>query len=228
MTARVVAVAAHRYEPDWMVDDLRENVAWCDDLILLDTRGDDRVWVPRVERVDRLLADALVAGADFVLYMDVDERIQDGAEPILRAIADAWRPGLPFAFRFRLRELYTADRYRIDGTWGRKTRRRFFHLPSRLADPDTRPEMLERPVLYHLKHIEPGNGERRAQLHDAHNTWDRAGRDGGEGFGYLADEDGAKFATVPAGHGYSPPHTRPFVFHVPGFHEDLAVAETTP
>lgn len=217
MTPKIVAVFCHRYEEPWMVDELRENLAWADEIVGWDTSADPRVWVPRQERVAHLMQAAREAGADWVYYADVDERLEDGADKHFRNIANVWEPGLPFAFKMRLRELYAADQYRVDGIWAKKTRRRFFHLESRFADMKKPSVLIERPWIYHLKHIEAGNAERRAALHNAHNHWDKGGRPGGGGFDYLADTRGARFAPVPANRPYSPPYTRPYVLDVPGY-----------
>ncbi len=214
MSARIVAVFAYRYEPDDLVEELRANIGWADALCEWNTREDPRTWIPREERVRHLTRQAHRARADWVLYMDVDERIEDGAEEILRRIADGWKIGLPTNYKFRLAELFTPTERRVDGVWGRKTRRRFFHLHSHLNGTSQRHHvLLETPMLAHLKHIDPTNEAIRAAVFNDHNTWDRGGRDG-TGFDYLADREG--MVLEPVGRSFTPA-PRAFEFRVPGY-----------
>jgi len=36
--SRIIAAFAYRYEPDWLIDDLRENLSWVDGFAELDDR----------------------------------------------------------------------------------------------------------------------------------------------------------------------------------------------
>lgn len=212
MTSIAVA-CAWRYEPPWMLEDWRTNVAWADHVIAIDTNGAADPWIPRVIRVERMIQAAEQAGADWLFILDVDERLEDGAEKHLRSVADAWRPGKPFAFKFTLLEMFTTTEYRVDGAWGRKTRRRFFHIASRRADMTSPCTRLKRPYILHTKHINPENDLTRAKLHNSYNTWDRAGRTG-EGFDYLASRRGMELRPLPKGVRVTPP-IRPWLFEMP-------------
>ncbi|MFP3914941.1 MAG: hypothetical protein ACLFWM_08695 [Actinomycetota bacterium] len=196
---RIVAAFAYRYEPDWLVDQLRENLSWVDGFAELDTRGRDDVWMPRVERVRAVQAIARDQGADWVLALDPDERLEDGAETALRALAEMEHG----RYSLRMRELWTPSEYRVDGVWGQKWRKRFYRLGNR--DEPRRVDL----NIYHLKMIEPANRRERVRIHSAHNHWDNRGR----GFDYMLDEEGIVTETIPEGRGFTPPY-RPYEFSV--------------
>ncbi|MFZ1820564.1 MAG: hypothetical protein WAU72_02020 [Acidimicrobiia bacterium] len=40
---KIVAAFSKRYEPEYLVDELRENLAWCDDIIV---RNPSLDWIP--------------------------------------------------------------------------------------------------------------------------------------------------------------------------------------
>ena len=204
MTAqRLVCAYARKYEPAFMVEDLRTNCGWVDDFVELDQSDRaSELWSRRDERVFQLRRLAENAGADWCLIMDPDERLEDGAEQRIREVI-AGDPGLRYTFP--LLELWTPDTYRTDGTWGRKTRRRLFHL----TEPMRRRVLLDDVRMYHLKMIEPANRALRARVHNQCNTWDNPRI----GFDYLADEDGLELAPLP-GRGFTPPY-RPYHFEVP-------------
>ncbi len=164
-----------------------------------------------------LLSAAREAGVDWILAIDPDERIEGRAATRLKFMALV--PG-PVAWRFALRELFEPGRYRIDGSWGDKTRRRFFpihgghcetvarHLAQSHALHDewmpasflTLQSGLE---LYHLKMISPARREARKNLYD---QLDPERRLQSKGYAHLADEDGAQFRRIPQSRMYQPPH----------------------
>lgn len=201
---RLICAYARKYEPDFMVDDLRANCGWVDDFVELDQRDrPDELWSRRDERVAELRRLAEVAGADWCLIMDPDERLEHSAEARIRqVIAD----DPTIRYTFPLLELFTPDLFRTDGPWGRKSRRRLFHL----REPMSTRVRLEDVWMFHLKMIEPANRALRARVHNQCNTWDNPGL----GFDYLADDRGAVLEPIPAGRGYSPPY-RPYHFTVP-------------
>lgn len=196
---KIVATFAYRYEPDWMIDQLRQNLGWVDGFAELNTRGRDDVWMPRIERTRALQSLARDMGADWVLAVDPDERLEPRAEKILRRLSKRSHS----RYAIHLRELWTPTQYRTDGIWGRKWRRRFY----RLGNTDE-----PRPVdvnLYHLKMIDAANRAERARVHTEHNTWDNRHR----GFGYLTNEEGMTLETIPSKRRYSPPY-EPYEFRV--------------
>jgi hypothetical protein len=199
---RIVAGFAYRYEPDWMIDQLRENLAWVDGFAEINTRGRGDVWMPRLERVRAVQQLARDMDADWVLALDPDERLEDGAEATLRKLAD----GRHGRYSLRMRELWTPTAYRIDGTWGNRRRRRFYRLGNR---HQAQPIDIN---IYHLATIEPANRAVRRHVHTDHNTWDNKSH----GFDYLDDDTGKILEEIPTGRGYTPTYRR-YVKQIPGY-----------
>lgn len=209
---KLVCVFAYRYEPDWLIDQLKENMAWVDAFVSWDTRDRPEVWVPRAERVAVLQERARRAKADWIISMDVDERMEPRGEKIIRRVLEK---SPKRRYRLRFRELWTPTEYRIDGVWGKKTRRKLYHLPTHDADPLAftrgKAELLNCDV-YHLGTIEPESREVRRKVHTDHNTWDNKSR----GFDYLDDESGLRLRPIAPDRMYSPAYRR-YVREVPGY-----------
>ncbi|MCC7124800.1 MAG: glycosyltransferase [Acidobacteria bacterium] len=167
----------------------------------------------------RLLIDAAGRhGAEWVLAVDADERIEDtfrdGAERLIR---DNGAEG-PLAYWLVLRELWDRpDQYRVDGIWGRKQVARLFRWradhdfgPPRALHGHWAPENSRLPgdwfahsglVVYHLRMIREADRVRRRDRYarlDPHNEWQAIGYD------YLVDTDGLGLAPLPADRGYTP------------------------
>lgn len=199
---KIVAAFAYRYEPDWMIEDLKANLAWVDEFVELNDRDRAEPWGNVKERTAALMAKVAESGADWVYYTAPDERLEDGAGPVLRALAEA---GKADRFRLCLRELWTPEAWRSDGMWGAKRRTRFYRVGTtgkgRSMDLN----------IYHLKMIDPSNRAERARVHGQHNTWDNKHR----GFGYMTDETGLELTEIPEGRGFSPLY-RPYTFKVDG------------
>jgi len=212
----ITAIYARRDEPQELVDGLRENLAWADQII--------EVQVPREGgwghegRLNALKRDRLAAaGATWTLWMDPDERLEDRAAQVLPefcAAADTRAVGM-----FPLREMWTPTRWRCDGEWGAKRpRKRLFHLHGqRVRDFAWRPihcqptpitQRAHRTVvdvaMYHLKMIEPANRTARGQ---AYLNADPEGRYLNSGdWSWLNDEAGLELADIEPGRGFSPPY----------------------
>jgi len=198
---RIIAAFAYRYEPDWLIDELRQNLSWVDGFAELNDRDRTEPWGVNADRVKELMAIAQAMEPDWIFYTAPDERLEDRAADVLREVAD--RPGTRYSFR--LREMWRPDAYRVDGMWGRKRRARLFR-PGCLRDT----RLLDLNI-YHLKMIEPANRAERQRVHSEHNRWDNKRR----GFRYMTSERGLRLERIPAGRGYSPPY-RPYSFRVSG------------
>jgi len=197
---RIIAMFAYRYEPDWLIDQLRENLSWCDGFAELNDRDRTEPWGNVTERTDALLAIARDMEADWIYYTSPDERLEDGAGDVLRSLAERGRYD---RYRFHLREMWTPDAWRSDGMWNRKWRTRFYR-------PGTSGKGRNVDLnIYHLKMIERENRIERARVHEAHNTWDNRAR----GFEYMLDETGLELERIPDGRGYSPAY-RSYRFEV--------------
>lgn len=220
---KLVAVYARRHEPQWLIDDMRANLAWVDELVEVDDRGRDPGEAWGHEGTLRALQRqrAIEAGADWVLVVDPDERIEDRAARQVRALMHRFG-SQQVVLRLRLRELYEPDRYRVDGRWSLHWRGRLY--PVR---PDS--VMSDKPIhcppcpvnhrrvpvdinLYHLKMIEPANRPARAaaytgaEIQHGHTRrdWRR-----------MTTERGMVLQAIPAGRRYSPGYRRPYVIGDP-------------
>jgi hypothetical protein len=162
-----------------------------------------------VGNFERLHAAALRHGAEWILAIDADERVErefrDRAERVIRR---GRRLGLA-AFALKLRELWDApDTYRCDGLWGAKRVARLF---AALADHrfDYRPlHAVKAPLqarvrgrfvgadleLYHLRTVRREDREARRDRYkalDPEARWQPA-----LGYDYLTDESGLRLRRV--------------------------------
>ena len=237
----VVLVYARRDEPQWLIDDLRANVAWADLVAEVDNRsrvgdvGTGWQHEGRTRRLMRSMVTAAAGGPAWFLQLDPDERLEDRSGEAVRAALSGTGADNTL-FGFPLREMWTPTAYRFDGSWGHKTpRRRLF-----LLDPARAAYFANKPIhcsvtpkgsgydrvtldvwLYHLKNIEPDNRKRRADAYYAADPAFRHQRREGVGSGreawsFLHDERGLELVEIPDDRRFSPPYTRPYAFVRPG------------
>jgi hypothetical protein len=163
-----------------------------------------------------LIAAALRHGAEWVVCVDADERVErEFRERAERVIRRGRLLGIE-AYALRLRELWdSTDQYRVDGIWGTKAVARLFRAR---ADHhfDTRPLHGHKAPLqarvrgrfpladidvYHLRMIhreERAARRRRYELADPDSRWQP-----GIGYAYLTDERGLRLQRMPPGRGYA-------------------------
>ena len=200
LVPRIIATFGYRYEPDWLVEQLRESLWWVDGFAEIDDRDRIEPWGNAKERTAHLTQMAVDMGADWVFHTAPDERLEKDAGKTLRRLVETGRHD---KYRFHLREMWTPDAWRSDGIWGRKRRTRLYRIggegKSRNIDLN----------IYHLKMIEPENRVERARVHTLHNTWDNKTR----GFDYMLDEKGIELTRIPEGREYLPEY-RPYEFKV--------------
>lgn len=222
MRNRLVALFGIKYEPDWLVEQLKENLRpFVDDFAILDCRDRDELWIHEGDYRVLLREEARKKKADWVLITSPDERLEDGAGDVIRPLIDNNHDRK--IYNFKLRELYMPNKYRVDGIWGQKTRGRLFpllpdnkHAYQKIQCPSVpQNEEYENVYLdvniYHLKHIEPENRELRARVFkqlDPHNEFQ------GIGYDYLNEDYGAVLEDIPAGRGYKPKYKK-YKFEVP-------------
>lgn len=241
---RIYAVAGWRYEPEWLVDELRRNLAWVDELVIVDDRArTDELWVH--EGQYRLmqrsaLEDAGIRPWDWVLVTSPDERWEDNAARVIPSLIRRRRRAI---YSFPLREMWTATHYRVDGMWGNKWRPRLFpYLPGQTFTQkaiQTAPTPVgggytrirqPRVTLYHLENIQAASRAERAIVYEALSPgsvrrcrrsryWRRHDPTGRYirryGFAYLADTRGMLLQPVPKHRAFTPAPTRPYIFRVP-------------
>src|SRR4051795_5834891 len=142
LVALLQARDEERYLPGWLA-----NIApHVDGIVALDDGSTDRTveilsahpkvkllrnprgeaWDERANQV-ALVKAAREHGAEWLLCLDADERIETPlAEGLRTLIAEAERDGIE-VFRFNLRELWgDTSHYRVDGVWGKKVLCRLF------------------------------------------------------------------------------------------------------
>jgi glycosyltransferase involved in cell wall biosynthesis len=221
-----------RYLPGWL-----ENVSFADGIIALDDGSTDRTaellsahpklvelignepghpWDERANQ-NALVRAALAHGAEWVLALDADERLETNFADEAHEVLDAAdREGVK-VFSFSLRELWDApDQYRVDGIWGTKAQYRLFRLDPGHRRFDPRPlhrswmplELLAevrtaaRNVgrnIYHLRMIRPEDREARVARYERLDP-DHVHQP--QGYRYLIDETGLELAPIPPGRGY--------------------------
>ncbi|MGH3475425.1 MAG: hypothetical protein ACRDQD_01155 [Nocardioidaceae bacterium] len=242
------AVAGWRYEPEWLVEGLRANLSWCDQVVIVDDRARTELWVHEGEYRHMQRAALIEAGArpwDWILVTSPDERWSRGAGQTIRRLA---QHRLRVVYEFQLREMWTRHHWRIDGQWGRKRRQRLFpFLPDQMFDGgriQTQPtptgdgysrRFLPRPCVYHVENIDPASRVERAIVYDVLSPgsadvdppakWLKVDPEGRYitryGFAYLADPRGVRLARVPSGE-ITPPVRTVYEFRVP---DELLYAE---
>lgn len=169
----------------------------------------------------RLFAAAGECGAQWIVGLDADERIE--REFRLRAEAEIDRlEGLGIgAGAIRIRELWDRpDRMRVDGIWGQKAHGRLFsyrpeavlderrfhgHWPpldSQLRHPDGR-EYFE-PLDLEIYHLRMVRAEDRAGRRERYNRLDPERRFQAIGYDYLTDPQGLVVSPLPEGREYEP------------------------
>lgn len=209
---RVVAVYSFRYDAH-LVPALLENLApLVDGWIGFDDRRASELFSPEVARRNLLLETARESGAEWVVCLDPDERLDRRlAErmPELTAV-----PGRKYSFWYR--NLYQPDAYRVDGAWGRRRRAALFSLAAGLVDPGV--EQLHLPwdahfgeldeerldlAMYHLKMLAPERRLARAALYE---HIDPEHRMQSVGYDYLTDERWLQLERIVPGEGFLPEH----------------------
>lgn len=237
---RIIVTYGIKYEPQWLVDEMRENLSWCDGFAEVDCRSrTHEMWID--EREYRQLQREACAklDADWVLVTSPDERWEKSAEMFIRKVVEMNRRRI---YYFPLREMWSPNEYRVDGIWGRKTRPRLYpFLPGQRMtrkpiqsapvpiDKGYKRRLLRQVNLYHLKMIEPESRRSRALAYEAldpNYRWgkkersklariDPEGKFNDLGYHYLYDETGLRLETIPEGRGFEPAYTRRYVFRMP-------------
>lgn len=206
---KVICLFAYRYDEN-LVPDLLENVApFTDGWIAWDDTKRTELWYHEGQVRRALVDTARDNGADWVLCMDPDERLEIGAKEKIRDLSSGDRQ---IIWGMHVREMFAVDRYRTDGVWGQKKGYRLFALNEGQEFMNNNVHSAWYPTnagysmemsdinLYHLKMIAPENRKARADLY---NKVDTSGIQE-IGYDYLADEADMVLERIPAGRLYHP------------------------
>ncbi len=169
----------------------------------------------------RLYAAAGDCGAEWILGLDADERLEREFRRRAEAEIDRLERLRVSAGTIRIRELWDRpDRMRVDGIWGLKAHGRLFayrpeavldgrrfhgHWPpldAMLRHPDGR-EYYE-PLDLELYHLRMVRAEDRARRRDRYNQLDPERRFQAIGYDYLTDSSGLEVSPLPEGREYEP------------------------
>lgn len=219
---KLVAIFGIKYEPQWLVDDLIENLkSWVDDFAILDCTKRDELWIHEGDYRIWGREEARKKGADWVFWTSPDERWEKNSGSIIRPYIDENTDEK--ILEFELKELYHPLWYRNDGMWDRKFRQRMFPLKDDQimkyqpiqchGVPIGSYEVVHLPVnIYHLKMIEAENRKMRAKVFNALDP-DLKYQD--IGYDYLDDEKEASLVRIPEERMYYPAYTKKYIFTVP-------------
>lgn len=220
MKNKLVAVCGQKYEPDWMVDELRENLSWVDELIVLNCKDrTEELWIHEGDYRLQLREMARAAGAKWLLITSPDERFEKNAGETIRPLIDHnWENKI---YEFELKELFHPMWYRCDGVWDTKYRQRLYPLKDDQImkyQPIQCPgipmgdyEVVHLPIMiYHLKMIEKENRRLRKEVF---NSLDPEKKYQTMGYDYLDDEVNAAMRRIDAGREYYPPYTKKYTFN---------------
>jgi hypothetical protein len=214
---KVFAIFAFRYDAHLVPAFLQNIEPFVDGWVSYDDRKSTKPLTTDPERQIPMIEAAHAAGADWILALDPDHRVEDRfTDKIDELTSERGR----FAWSFRLREMYSPTEYRTDGLWGKKRRRRLypiyddlFPIAERGSFPTaafhasfvpngygTRQSGVN---IYHLKML---TAERRKARRDIYKAVDPGMDFQTVGYDYLADDTGAEFKSIRPGREYSPPH----------------------
>ncbi|MFZ2835770.1 MAG: hypothetical protein WAZ21_00415 [Candidatus Saccharimonadales bacterium] len=211
---KIVAVTNYRFDKDYL-EDWKENLKpLVDDYVIVHDE-DGFFHVDEGEARKRQYELARKKGADWIVVLDIDERIEKRAAKKIRKIIKLLeRKGSPRAvLKLNFKELYEPGRYRIDGLWGKKVRNAIFSVKEDNIFSDARLHTPREPQnedlivvntdlnIYHLKHIQPELRKHRKMIY---NKLDPTNEFQAIGYDYLDDENGMILEKIPMGRKYIP------------------------
>lgn len=212
MGMKIVALVPYRFDADHL-DDLHRNLkGFADEVITVNDAAGDLMKDEGRFRTG-MLELAKQAHADYVTFIDPDERVERSAAKKLRALVEQ-HAGENVLYQFRLREMYTPNKYRIDGVWGQKTKVMLFPLREENEYSKAVLHWPRHPInggfkvletglnVYHLKHIRPELRRHRKELYLMLDPANQS--NGAAGYKYLDDETGMELQKIPLGRGYAP------------------------
>jgi len=221
---KIVVTCGWRYEPEWLVEEMKENLSWAYDFAILDDRDREELWINEYEYRLKTRELAISKGAEWILVTSPDERFEKDAEQKIMAGIMKNQGRGDVMFQFDLREMFSPTAYRVDGIWGKKKRIRLYPVRPEQQYLNKRIQTHPFPIgndgaplypiidlgvnIYHLKMIEPGNRTERTKVFKALDPYRQFQQ---IGYDYLDNEIGMQLATIKRGREYSPPY-RKYIF----------------
>lgn len=207
----VVAVISYKFDADHLVD-LQENISGLADTCIIQFDEHGELLRNEGRYREAMVRRAEAAGADYILSIDPDERLEKRAARRMRKLLRK-HLGERVLFEFHVRELYTPTEYRVDGVWGRKSRILIFPAFADNEYSSGKLHTLHQPIndgyraihtglnLYHLKHI---SAELRKNRRDTYTALDPESKFNAAGYDYLDDESGMVLRRITGGRSYGP------------------------
>lgn len=206
---RIIAAFSYRYDAH-LVPGLIENIRpMVDGYVAWDDRQAEAALSDEPTRRAALLAAAGAAGADWILAIDPDERLEDRLAGLIRRMTRR-----RCVWLFPLREMFGPAVYRADGVWGDKWQARLFPAGIATAPSDARfhgrwfPEDHRLPTrrtdiqLYHLRMAHPVRRQHRWVTYAAS---DPERKFQALGYDYMVDDADMRLVPISAQAAYSPP-----------------------
>lgn len=197
--AVLYAFSRHDY---FLTESFKKHLIFKDYVVFNDTTNKE-LWYYEGYVRNCLLVTALKEGYEWALCLDPDERLlKSDQKKIERIVKSDTQKRTVYEFDFR--EMFTENKYRTDGKWGRKWKRILFPLSEENFYQNSKIHSHWYPrnkfyqikktgiPIYHLKHTFPGAAEKRRAIYE---EWDTimAQKD----YSYLTDMTGANFDEAP-------------------------------
>jgi hypothetical protein len=210
-TPVLFAVFAFRHDAH-LVPDLLRNISFVDGVVSHDDRDNPEPWFDEGNVRSRLIDDARARGAEWVLVIDPDERLERGAGEVIRSFMRA-HDGRALLGGFRFRELWTPTSFRSDGIWGEKRKFALFsvidglemsqapvHTPRHPLNAEYQRAMLDLNI-YHLKML---SSSARTARRDLYTALDPSRAFQPIGYDYLTDETDLALTMIPSTRRFGP------------------------
>ena len=235
---KLFAVAGWKYEPEWLVDKMKENMSFFDEICIVDTRNRKEFWIDegyyrKLQRKE--LQKKGIKPGDWVFVTSPDERLETGAESEIKSFMAQYVDKIG---SFPLKEMWTPTAFRVDGIWNNKTRPRLYQYRPGQIFSSKRIQQAPVPVLpkcerlpmksriYHLKNIEPENRINRAEAYKKMDPEYRYMNRRNPslrlidpdrkllnmGYDYLYNEEGMVLRTIEKGREFTPPYNKKYFF----------------
>jgi hypothetical protein len=207
---KLVLVFAYRYDYKLVPGLLKNTEGFVDDYVAYDDRNSTEIYSHEGSIRLSLIEEAKKRGADWILAVDPDERLEISAGKQIRRLIEK-KEKIIYGFNFR--EMWSSDEYRVDGIWGKKKRfslfpvfpdQQFMNLSVHSQWHPINSDYIFKETdinLYHFKMINSKNREERKNLYkriDPNNQIQKIGYD------YLTDETNMQLEKISDSHQYFP------------------------